>query len=160
MVDFGTGATDFEDGMQPFPARCVKADKAVFETDSAGAPCGRYLISAHTVFDAVTQLTWQRVTTEQQSNLPAANTYCTTLMIDSVGGWRLPTVKELQSLFDFRGQDVGIDTTAFPNTQTIFPYWSSTLWVMDPIDNWVVDMALGGTQNNAGIGASFVRCVK
>lgn len=41
--------------------------------------------------------------------------------------WRLPNVKELESLVKIDGTPIAIDTTAFPNTDCCTWFWSSTL---------------------------------
>lgn len=69
------------------------------------------------VFDNVTGLTWQRsADTERDGDIdaddkltwPEVQVYPATLNAESFGGyddWRLPTIKELYSLFDSRGTD-------------------------------------------------------
>jgi hypothetical protein len=69
------------------------------------------------VFDNVTGLTWQRsadterdgdIDAEDKLTWPELQVYPATLNAESFGGyddWRLPTIKELYSLFDSRGTD-------------------------------------------------------
>ena len=66
------------------------------------------------------------------------------------GNWRLPNVRELQSLIDY-GQtlpalpsDYG---TYFTGVQSDF-YWSNTTYVAVPSGGWIVDLNRG----NAGLG--------
>ncbi|WP_162274103.1 DUF1566 domain-containing protein [Leptospira tipperaryensis] len=55
----------------------------------------------------------------------AALNYCNTLNLGGVGGWRLPSVKELVSLVDYtRTSSPFINQTFFPNSADY--YWTST----------------------------------
>lgn len=85
----------------------------------ANAPVGRYQISNGTVYDTRTKLTWQQAV---QGISPAkitwanAKTYCATLSLAGMVGWRLPTIKELLSIVDQSLRGPSIDPNAFPST--------------------------------------------
>lgn len=70
-----------------------------------------------TVTDNVTGLMWQQGFADNKLTYAEAQTYLNTLNAQNYGGysdWRLPTIKELYSLIDFRGTDPppeGTDTT-------------------------------------------------
>jgi hypothetical protein len=124
----------------------------------AGAPPGRYTVSADTVLDTVTTLTWQRsapITTYTWAN---AGAYCSSLSLSGTG-WRLPTVKELQSLVDISVYAPAIDTVAFPGTPSNY-FWSSSPVAGPGGSAWVVPFASGGTDFNAMTYANQVRCVR
>jgi hypothetical protein len=101
----------------------------------SGAPVGQYDIGAlgtpqyDTVLDTKTRLRWQRTPTATVTWADAAN-YCSYLALGGMSsGWRLPTFKELMTLFDEMGNIVPyIDQTAFPNTPS-GAFWTSTLFV-------------------------------
>jgi hypothetical protein len=124
----------------------------------AAAPAGRYTVSADMVLDRETGLTWQRATAPGTYTRADANSYCTGLTLAG-GGWRLPDVRELQTLLDIRARNPSIDTTVFPGMQSNL-YWSSSAYVYDASYAWVVDFDLGNTRNFLQSGTLFVRCVR
>jgi hypothetical protein len=58
-------------------------------------------------------------------------------------GWRLPNVKELQTLVDESRTAPGIDVNAFPGTPATW-FWASTPYVADPNFAWIVHFSNGG----------------
>jgi hypothetical protein len=103
----------------------------------ANAPAGRYEISAQTVFDTKTKLTWERMVDDTLIlTADGSKERCSKLGATLGGsGWRLPTVKELYTLVDhnapfdpmdpFGVGSVQIDPVAFPKT-TPGQYWGTT----------------------------------
>ena len=106
---------------------------------AGGASAGdNLIIKGDTVYDQTTQLTWQRCS--QGNTWDAENNLCTgckgrltfkeAMQLKSGNGWRLPSVNELQTLFQDRGEDgLSIDTVAFPDTGDAdwSWYWSSNV---------------------------------
>jgi len=93
---------------------------AVASRVGANAPPGRYTVTSTTVYDNYTKLTWMRTVPGTTYPWSQAIAYCSGLG----GAWRLPTVKELQTLFDVT-QSGGFDPVAFPKAPTA-NYWSIT----------------------------------
>ncbi|MBM5782249.1 MAG: DUF1566 domain-containing protein [Pelagibacterales bacterium] len=56
-----------------------------------------------TVSDLVTGLTWQKAHNAQRKSYYSAKQYCESLDLGGHKDWRLPTIKELFSIADFRG---------------------------------------------------------
>lgn len=111
-----------------------------------------------TVLDNNTGLTWQRTPEYDRLQYADAIAYCTTLDLGGRRDWRVPTIQELYSLADFRGQLLRpedgdstpyIDTSVFdfeyPAGHMAFAgqYWSSTLYVKGPIINGTNQGAFG-----------------
>ncbi len=58
--------------------------------------------------------------------------------------WRLPNVKELQSLIDFSNYSLALPTD-YPFTNVQHGYnWTSTTFALNTSSAWVVDMSTGG----------------
>ena len=67
----------------------------------AAAPTGRFVINGAIVTDSVTGLTWQKASDNTTRLYTDANTYCTANTPALPGsGWRLPSLKELATLYD------------------------------------------------------------
>jgi len=67
----------------------------------------------------------------QQTDWDAAIDWCNNLDFAGYTDWRLPNVKELQSIIDYGTHYPAIDITYFINTKSD-PYWSSTTGDGDP----------------------------
>jgi hypothetical protein len=111
-----------------------------------------------TVTDKNTQLVWQKTPGNQRLQFAEAKAYCETLQVGGRSDWRVPTIKELYGLADFRGEllkpEQGtptpyVDTSYFdftyPSAPMVFAgqYWSSTLYVKGPIINGTNQGAFG-----------------
>jgi len=82
----------------------------------------RYSLSAGAVTDLKTGLTWQQIAPSTTYTWSAAMSYCAALG----ASWRLPAIKELQTLIDdARATSPAIDP-AFAPTPTDAGFWSST----------------------------------
>ena len=129
-------------------------------TARAAAPAGRYTLATDTVADTVTHLTWQRSVPTQTYTWAAATTYCQGLSLGGfTSGWRLPTVKELQSIVDPRAYNPSIDSTAFPATPSN-NFWSSSPAAGSPGNAWIVGFYDGGTDGSGTGYPGQVRCVR
>lgn len=132
---------------------------------AAGAPAGRFSAADGVVTDNKTGLVWQQVAPRGIFTLSAAVTYC-----DGAGtflpgtGWRLPTIKELQSIVDDRVPSPGpmIDPIfMFAPTLATFVYWSSTPYVGQPTTiAWSVAFDIGATSAAPVSMGLTARCVR
>ena len=78
-----------------------------------------------TVTDNTTGLMWQKQDDGVRRTWDQALEYCKGLSLGGHSDWRLPTVKELQSIVDYAKHNPAIDTMFFPDTKASV-YWSST----------------------------------
>lgn len=136
-------------GTKRFHVRCVRQTETRMVEDALTAN------GDGTVTDNRTGLNWQ------QGEAPAPMTWEQALeyVRGLEGGWRLPNIRELQSLHD--------ETAVQPAISRIFPeaqrglYWSSTTQITRAGDRaWTVDFALGIVSYNEKTQRLRVRAVR
>jgi hypothetical protein len=119
-------------------------------------PCP-YALSTGVATDANTSLTWQTMPPAGTSSFSQADNYCSTLP-GTNPPWRLPTIRELQTLVHEGHFNPAIDTTTFTvGLELVF--WASTpvagqnlVWGVNFADGQV--LAYGQQEMHA------VRCVR
>ncbi|MDD3320240.1 MAG: DUF1566 domain-containing protein [Paludibacter sp.] len=79
-----------------------------------------------TIKDNFTGLTWQKLSSTTPMTWDVALAYAKTVTIGGKSDWRLPNIKELQSLNDVSRIKPSFNKTFFPNIVTSAFYWSST----------------------------------
>jgi hypothetical protein len=133
-------------------ARCVRGESLVGQLSDNGDG---------TVTDSKTSLMWQKGGAplyDFSYSWDGALSYCEALTDGGYTDWRLPNVKELESLTVFDGTKYSppIDTTLFPNARK-WKYWTSTT-IGSPYENttwtkkaWTVDFTQIGSVNRGDI---------
>jgi hypothetical protein len=153
-VAFSTGFSyhGHEDFLQ-LGARCVRGS-----APPAG-PSARYTFPAEgTVYDAKTRLVWQRTVDTATYSWESAAAYCKGL--DLAGSaWRVPSMKELQTLLDVGQQMPALDPVAFPGSEGD-SHWTSSPLDGSDTDSWYVSFWIGLTNTIARYNLSWVRCVR
>ena len=120
---------------------------------------GDYTIMNTTVIDTTTQLEWQRQDDDFPRNWDDAWDYCVDLDLGGHQDWRLPRIKELQSIVDYgQASTPLIEGEAFPNTNSL--YWSASGQASSSIFAWAVFFSSGGVDRDGKVIANFVRCVR
>lgn len=129
-----------------------------------------------TVSDSVTGLMWDKCSWGQSNNTTCAGGAATThtwaqalgvavtanaASYKGYGDWRLPNVKELESLMKIDASSPAIDTTVFPNTLSGW-YWTASTYAYAPVpaNAWNVDFSDGGTNAGNKTGINYVRLVR
>ncbi len=123
-----------------------------------------------TITDHNTGLIWMQATADTDGdgdldlddrlNWENALSYCEALIFAEQSDWRLPTVKELQSIVDYNHYTPAIDTAYFPNTMSYF-YWSSTTYVVDTgVTACRVDFSHGSVSQYSRFFDKYVRAVR
>jgi len=142
---------------------------AIGSVGEATAPASRYtfpvLNGISTVTDGKTTLSWQRANsdaisphgpTQRMYTWAEAQAYC-----DALGpGFRLPSLKELQTLVDEGTSRPALDTGAFPNGPESAYYWTSSPFARDNSLAWVVNVGVGNTLGQPVGSTLRVRCVR
>lgn len=140
---------------------CTGSGVVCIGNDPAPPTCrcsSRYNVTATTVYDTTTGLTWRRAQAGTTHTFTTATAFCSGLAADG-GGWRLPTVAELVGLHTGSSSAPFIDTCAFPSTSTD-DFWTSSPWSQAGY-HYAVDF--GGCCGGAGAQDSsslHVRCVR
>jgi len=139
---------------------------AVLAADSAVATPQCYAVrfqvnTAGQVFDAATGLTWQQTPIASAGDVMSwnvATTKCTALG----SGWRLPSVKELQTIVDDTTSAPAINLAAFPGVGSSDSYWTSSPDPATPGNYYTVWFSDGTTGSRDGFIRQdiWVRCVR
>lgn len=136
--------------------RCVRSPLRA--APAPGTVPAHYTVSADTVRDELTGLTWQR----QASYLTLADAQsgCAALSLGGFAtGWRLPTIKELQSLVDIRRAGPAADPVAFPGTPADM-HWSTTASHSRGGYTWAIDFTSGDMYVGLPSFTAWARCVR
>lgn len=131
-VNFFYGYTNSNDRVYSQQVRCVRTAR---HTSHVAQP--RYTIGDETVKDVATGLEWQRAASPERLSWSDAAAYCNALVAGSTDDFRLPTMKELETLIDERALDPAVDSAAFPDTPSE-QYWSSSTWSASADQAWFV----------------------
>lgn len=126
----------------------------------ADAPPCRYELTSDTVLDRTTKLTWQRTLDGTLRTQEEAETYCSGLSIAGAG-FRLPTVKELQTIVEVSRHAPALDTNAFPGILgSSSMHWTSSRYAKDDSNAWYVQFVDGSVYWKPVSERIYVRCVK
>ncbi|MGK5090930.1 DUF1566 domain-containing protein [Deltaproteobacteria bacterium TL4] len=118
-----------------------------------------------TITDNFSELMWQKEDDNTLKNRGNALSYCENLSQGGKTDWRLPNIKELESITDDLNYNPAINTSFFPNTKSSY-YWSKTNYYdYDPISKntveivWFVNFQNGEVKSENNI-SMYVRCVR
>ena len=111
-----------------------------------------------TVTDTSTGLMWQQATAPGTSTWEQALLYCENLTFAGYPDWRLPTIAELESIYDVSSLTPAINTAYFPDTLASL-YWSSTTIAEHSNWAWCVTPS-GFSHNQYKSSYSYVRAVR
>ena len=112
-----------------------------------------------TVSDVATGLIWEQILDGSANNYSEAITYCDNLSLAGYTDWRLPDVKELTSVVDYRNDQPAVDAGAFPATNNI-EFWSSSEFASDTSQAWRVDFVDGRVIASNKAVDNLARCVR
>ncbi len=111
-----------------------------------------------TVTDSRTGIIWQQGEPGYMT-WDSALSYCEGLSLGGNTDWRLPNIKELESITDDTRYNPAIDTTFFPGAYAS-GYWSSTTIAGNPSFAWGVYFYSGHVYYRAKGPSYYVRCVR
>jgi hypothetical protein len=139
------------------PAQAMLAVVVLLFT-SSGAAWGAFVNNNDgTVSDTATGLVWQRADDGQAKTWQNALSTCEGLELAGQTDWRLPDIRELQSIVDDKRSFPAIDS-AFSSREE--RYWSGTTDTSSPGEAWYVHFVTGYAENTSKLDAYQVRCVR
>jgi len=126
---------------------------------STAANAGRLVDNADSsVTDNTTGLVWQQAEGGSKT-WEQALTYCEDLSLAGKNDWRLPNVKELESLTEDSLYNPAIDKTYFPAAYAS-RYWSSTTYVNSSASAFYLAFDSGAVASYFKSNNYYVRCVR
>ena len=151
-VDFGTGRVERSDKLDELYVRCARGEPQ---------PTPNLIDNGNgTITDNVTGLIWQQ-SEEDFKDWESAITYCQELSLSGYSDWRLPNIKELESMVSDTKYIPALDINYFPYARTS-DYWSSTTDLFYSLNAWRVDFGSGtvGILPKTFMFDVYVRCVR
>ena len=143
-------------GSRRFHVRCVRG----VAVPSTNSPIHHFVNTGNgTIIDTDTGLTWQQGEIASATNWEGALQYAGTNTLAGYTDWRLPNIKELQSINDETLAFPSVDTTYFPGV-TASRYWSSTSMHGMSNEAWYLDCQYGLTSYSGKSSNLLVRCVR
>lgn len=115
-----------------------------------------------TVTDNITQLVWQKTPFGTAMNWEQGLNYAENLTLANASDWRLPNIKELQSLNDESISNPSVNTNYF-TTIGVKNYWSSTTLkpnTANPSSAWYFNTQFGITTYDLKSNNNYVLCVR
>ncbi|RAR75505.1 Lcl C-terminal domain-containing protein [Flavobacterium aciduliphilum] len=115
-----------------------------------------------TVTDQITQLIWQKTPNTNALTWEEALTYAENLVLANNTDWRLPNIKELQSLNDESRTAPSTNTFFFPSIG-VKNYWSSTTLKPNPTNPssaWYWNTQYGITTYDVKSNTNYALCVR
>ena len=112
-----------------------------------------------TITDHITDLVWQKMAYSDSVTWEQALAYADTLYLAGHTDWRLPNIKELQSLTNPKLINPSVSTSVFPSIHTN-KYWSSTSLPNHTTWAWYLDTQFGITTYDAKTIRHYLMCVR
>ena len=150
-MDFHFGFVDLHNRSYSYYVRCVRGEQS-----SSGVFVDN---GDHTVTDITTGLMWQQ-DEGGYMDWEEAITYCEDLSLAGYTDWRLPNIKDLESITDDSFYDPAIATNYFPDARRQHYYWSSTTSASSSSSAWVVGCGIGSVGRHNNSYTNCVRCVR
>jgi hypothetical protein len=112
-----------------------------------------------TITDNVTNLVWQKIHSTDSLSWEQSLTYADTTTIGGYTDWRLPNIKELQSINDENLINPSVNNTFFSNVG-VNKFWSSTSLPNQTTKAWYLSTQFGITTYDAKTVKHYIYCVR
>lgn len=114
-------------------------------------------VSSNIVQDRLTGLFWNSRDIRHANNFELAKNFCQDVIIDELSDWRLPHIKELNSLvLSNRKDPAAPDILNMEATR----YWSSTTYADTDSFAWIIDFSDGRIHIDRKNVLEYFRCVR
>ncbi len=119
-----------------------------------------FIKSENIVIDIKKNLMWQdnSDSAEYTANWTLSKEYCTSLTLNGYTDWRLPTIKELQTIVDISKKKLAINTE-FKFTEPS-SYWSNSQDMVNKNNAWYVGFKTGATFRDSKDYDCYIRCIR
>ncbi|MGE4266187.1 MAG: DUF1566 domain-containing protein [Deferribacterales bacterium] len=150
ILNFGTGVqnTDVQDNSNYY--RCISGETSALGTYTRDSSNG-------IVYDERTGLEWADQSLVSKTWTDAL-TYCSDLSYGGYSDWRLPNVKELNSIA-YRANSSPALSSVFQYPANSF-FWSSTTYQITKTSAWGVDFSTGKGMTATKTGSNYLKCVR
>jgi len=112
-----------------------------------------------TITDNLTQLVWQKTPSTETFIWDRALVYAEGLTIGTLSDWRLPNIKELQSINNELATNPSLFNTYF-SSLGVHNYWSSTTLPNQSLSAWYWSTTYGITTYDTKTNPNYVICVR
>ena len=112
-----------------------------------------------TITDNVTNLLWQKIHSTDSLSWEQSLTYADTATIGGYTDWRLPNIKELQSINDENLINPSVNNAFFSNVG-VNKFWSSTSLPNQTTKAWYLSTQFGITTYDAKTIKHYIYCVR
>ena len=147
--------------MKDFITKIIKLHILMIATTSlVSATTDTWYANGNVVTDVATGLVWQRQDDGVMRTYLEAINYCQDISLDSSTSWRLPNVKELMSIVDYRTEQPAIDEAAFIGTILNSGYWSTSRYALGIDRAWFVQFFDGFVGFTLETDSLYVRSVR
>jgi len=126
-------------------------------------PESRFTLNGDEVTDIETGLIWQRCSLGQTGSDCSAGIATThnwqEALLAANAPWRLPNIKELESIVEEKCGDPAINLVIFPNTASL-EYWSASSFANGSGNAWYIYFESGNSSNFDKLSNFYVRLVR
>ena len=112
-----------------------------------------------TITDNLTNLMWEKIPSNSTYTWEQGLTYAENLTLGNMSDWRMPNIKELQSICDVGFMNPAINTVYF-NISGTKKYWSSTTLPNQTTKAWFWDTQFGITSYDLKTVTDYLICVR
>ena len=112
-----------------------------------------------TIKDNLTQLVWQKIPNTAALTWEQALAYAEGLTIGTSSDWRLPNIKEFQSINNELATNPSVFAPYFSNVG-VHNYWSSTTLPNQTLSAWYWNTQFGITTYDSKTNSNYLLCVK